>query len=66
MSIRHFHIIFISAAVLLSVYCAVWGLRSYLAVGRTGDLVLGLVFIISGIGLAEYGRRAYFKLRELP
>jgi len=66
MSIKHFHIIFITASVLLSIYVAVWGLRSYLAVGRTGDLVLAVVFVVSALALAWYGRRVYFKLRELP
>jgi len=66
MSLRVFHIIFITASVLLSLYVVVWGLRSFLADGRSSSLILGAVFLMSALALAEYGRRVFRKLRDLP
>jgi len=65
MSLRIFHIIFITVCVMLSVYVAVWGVRSYLHAGRPSDLALAAVFVLGGLVLVEYGRRVFRKLKEL-
>jgi hypothetical protein len=66
MSLRLFHILFVIVCLGLCLFVAIWGIREYAASRDARGLALGIVFIVCGIGLAEYGRRAYHKLKELP
>ncbi len=66
MSLRIFHIVFITVSVLLSAFVAVWGLRMFVDTHSTGALSLAIVFVIFGALLVEYGRRTFRKLKELP
>jgi len=66
MSLRAFHVIFIIASVLLSLFVALWGLREYMDSRSGSGLALGLVFFFFGLGLVIYGKRVFRKLRELP
>jgi hypothetical protein len=65
LSLRSFHLFFIAASVLLSVAVAGWGVQSWLATRRSGDLALGLFFAVVGVLLALYGLKARKKLRDL-
>jgi len=65
MSLRIFHIVFIVASVLLSVFVAVWGFRTYAAEHDKSAFALGALFLFVGVILVAYGVRAYAKLREL-
>ena len=65
MSLRIFHIVFIVASVLLSLFVAVWGFREYAAVHDRGAFAVGALFAFVGVILVAYGVRAYGKLREL-
>ncbi len=66
MSLRIFHIVFITVCELLCLFVAVWGLRAY-AVSRTpGALAFAILFVAVGALLIEYGRRTFRKLKELP
>jgi hypothetical protein len=65
MSLRIFHIVFIVASVLLSLFVAVWGFRRYAAVHDTSAFGLGALFAFLAVILVAYGVRAYGKLREL-
>ena len=57
MSLKAFHIVFITAASALAFGCGVWSLRNYAsAEGRTFDLVFGLVSLAVGVGLIIYER----------
>lgn len=62
LSLRSFHLFFITASVLLAVWVGVWGVQSYLATRSAGDLALGAFFLVLGLGLLLYGRRARKKL----
>ena len=65
LSLRSFHLFFISASIVLSAAVAGWGVRSWLDARRTADLVLGMFFLVVGILLAVYGLKVRRKLRDL-
>ena len=67
MSLKAFHLIFITAAIGLVFGCAVWGLKNYFAAdgGRGLDLAFGLGSLAAGIGLAFYERYFLRKLKRV-
>ena len=65
MSLRIFHVIFIIASIVLSLFVAVWAVREWQATHSTGALVLGIVFVIGGVAMVVYGQRWFKKLKEL-
>lgn len=57
MSLKAFHIVFITAASALAFGCGVWWLKDFWSPdGRTGDLLFGLGSVATGIGLILYER----------
>jgi hypothetical protein len=57
MSLKAFHIVFITAACILAVGCGIWGIREYrAAAGTTGDLLFGLGSFAAAAGLVLYER----------
>lgn len=66
MSLKVFHIVFVIVCVALSLYVGVWGIRDYMIERSNGALALGILFLVSGLVLVVYGRKAFEKLRELP
>jgi len=66
MSLRAFHIIFVIASVLLSLFVGLWGVREYMDTRNGSGLALALVFFFLGFALVIYGKRVFRKLRELP
>ena len=57
MSLKTFHLIFISATVALAFGIGGWLVKGYFSPnGRVWDLVFGLVSIASGVGLIFYER----------
>ncbi|MCH7858534.1 MAG: hypothetical protein IID14_02415 [Candidatus Marinimicrobia bacterium] len=66
MSLKQFHIFFITLSILLCFSFGVWGLRSYAEYGGGGtDLVLGLLAFIAGAVLIVYGVKVFQKLKTL-
>ena len=65
MSLRTFHVIFIIASIVLSLFVAVWAIREYQATRSAGALALGIVFVVGGIAMVIYGQRWFKKLKEL-
>ncbi len=66
MSLKAFHLIFITAAIALAFGCAVWGLKDYFSPeGRALDLVFGLGSLATGIGLILYERYFLKKLKKV-
>jgi len=65
MSLRFFHIVFIVASVLLSLFVAVWGFRTYAAEHDRGAFALAAVMAFVAVALVAYGVRVYGKLKEL-
>ena len=65
LSLRSFHLFFISASIVLSVAVAGWGVRSWMDTQAAADLALGGFFLVVGILLALYGLKVRKKLRDL-
>jgi hypothetical protein len=58
MSLKWFHIVFISLSVILSLWFGVWGLFNE-------QIVLGVLSIGASAGLVVYGNHFMIKLRKL-
>ena len=66
MSLKAFHLVFISASSALAFGFAVWELKSYWSpAGALGDLLLGLGSLVTGVGLIVYERYFLKKLRDV-
>jgi steroid 5-alpha reductase family enzyme len=65
LSLRSFHLFFVTASVVLSAAVALWGVQSWRATGSGGDLGFGVMFLLVGCVLAVYGIRVRRKLRDL-
>jgi len=66
MSLRVFHIVFVIVTVILSLYVALWGIREFAQEQSKGGLALGILFLLTAVGLMIYGKKAFRKLKELP
>lgn len=66
MSLKAFHIIFITAASAMAIGFGVWMLRDYRSPeGTAGDLAWGLAGIVVGLGLLVYERFFLKKLKNV-
>jgi hypothetical protein len=65
MSLRIFHVIFITVSIALSVFVAIWGVREFMATRSTGALALAVVFLAGGVALVWYAGKAFRKLKDL-
>ena len=66
MSLRAFHIIFVVATIVLSLYVALWGIREFSAERSIGALGLAVLFLVTAVVMMVYGKKALTKFRELP
>ena len=58
MSLKWFHIVFISLSVLLSLWFGIWGLFNQ-------QIVLGVISLAASVGLVLYGNYFRAKARKL-
>ncbi len=66
MSLKTFHLIFISAATALAFGCGAWGLKDYFSAdGRWYDLLFGAGSVATGVGLIVYERYFLKKLKDV-
>jgi hypothetical protein len=65
MSLRIFHVIFITISIALSVFVAVWGVREFVATHNASALILAFVFLAGGVVLVMYAGKAFRKLKDL-
>ena len=65
MSLRAFHLFFITVSVALSAFVAAWGLREWRTSHSGGALGMAVVFFVCGVALVVYGVHAMRKYREL-
>jgi len=65
MSLKAFHLVFITASVLLAFGFAAWSLMVYADGRQWTDLVFGIGSALAGIGLIVYGRYFLKKLKHI-
>lgn len=65
MSLKAFHIVFVTASVLLAFGLAAWAFVNYADTGRITDLAAGIGATVTGIGLLIYGRYFLRKLKDI-
>lgn len=65
MSLKAFHVIFIAASILLAFGFGIWALNAHASEDSTANLVMGIVSLLSGVALIEYGRRVLKKLKHI-
>ncbi len=65
MSLRIFHIVFVTVSIALSIFVAIWGVHEYVATRSSGALGLAGVFALCGVLLVFYAGRVFRKLKEL-
>ncbi len=65
MSLKAFHIVFVTASVLLAFGFAAWAFVNYADSGRLADLATAAGGLLSGIGLLVYGRYFLKKLKNI-
>lgn len=65
MSLKAFHLIFITASSALAFGCAIWGFKDFWSEqGQRSDLVFGLGSLAIGVGLILYERYFLKKLKK--
>ena len=65
MSLKAFHLVFISAASALAFGCGVWAFTNYAEMGGTANLWSGLGAVAVGVGLIIYERFFLKKTRNI-
>jgi hypothetical protein len=65
MSLKAFHIVFVTASILLAFGFGAWSLLNYRDQGRTLDLVYGAGSVVAGIALIVYGKAILRKLKDI-
>ena len=66
MSLKAFHIFFVTVSVLLAFGFAVWCFVSFAQLHHWLDLVWGVLSLGAGVGLIYYGRYVLRKLKDIP
>ncbi len=65
MSLKNFHIVFISLSILLAFGFGIWGINFYSVSDNTAQFSLGIISILVGVGLIIYGRKIYQRLKKI-
>ena len=65
MSLKAFHIVFVTASILLAFGFGAWSLLDYQDHGNTAELVGGLVSVLAGFALIIYARAILRKLKNI-
>ena len=66
MSLKTFHLVFVTAACALAFGCAVWALQNYRSPeGRLGDLLFAVGSVLAGAALIAYERYFLKKTKDV-
>ena len=65
MSLKTFHIVFVTCVVLLAFFFGGWLLDEYRSSGQPAQLFGGLASILAGGGMIWYGRAVLRKLKHI-
>ena len=65
MSLKAFHILFVSLSSLLGLGLGIWAIRDYTQKDEVGSLVVGILSLVACVGLLVYGRWFWRKLKGM-
>jgi hypothetical protein len=65
MSLKAFHLLFVTASAILAFGFGAWGIDAYVSRGEGGNLLLALLGLLFGAGLVVYGIMVRTKLKGL-
>ena len=65
MSLKAFHIVFVTASILLALLFAIWSLVNYFQGGVLSDLLFGVGSLVAAVGLVFYEKYALKKLKNI-
>ncbi len=65
MSLKAFHILFVTASTLLAFGFGAWALHSYSMHKAQIDLIMGIVSLVLGVGMIWYGKYFLKKLKNI-
>ncbi|MGA2542046.1 MAG: hypothetical protein ABSG78_10885 [Verrucomicrobiota bacterium] len=65
MSLKTFHIVFVTCATLLAFFFGGWLLNQYRLTGQPGQLLGGIASLLAGGGMIWYGRAVLRKLKHI-
>jgi hypothetical protein len=66
MSLRVFHIVFITVSELLMLFLALWGVREFMETRSSLGVSMIIFGAVGGATLVWYGKHVFHKLKELP
>lgn len=65
MSLKAFHIVFVTVSILLTLGFGVWSLVQFSEAKRLLDLVFGIGSLLAAVGLVFYGKYVLKKLKDI-
>jgi hypothetical protein len=65
MSLKAFHLIFVTASVAVSVFLGVWSFLSYRTTGARSDLIYVIASALAVVALLWYGKYFLKKLKHI-
>ena len=65
MSLKAFHVVFVSVCILLTLVVSSWCFGNYTAGGTPRDLAWGMVSLVAGGALAVYGKIFLKKFKNI-
>jgi len=65
MSLKAFHIIFVTASILLALLFGIWSLVRYFQGGTLADLLFGIGSLVAAVALVFYEKYALKKLKNI-
>jgi hypothetical protein len=64
MSLKAFHVLFVTISVLITLGFGIWSLQQYGATGSSGSLALGIASFVVSVALVVYGVAFLKKLKN--
>ena len=65
MSLKAFHLIFITLSIFFTLMCGIWAVVNHGSSGKTADLFMGIISLVGTIGLSVYLRYFLKKLKHI-
>lgn len=65
MSLKAFHVVFISLSILMSLGVGGWGIQSFVTDSNTVGIIVGSFFLVLGIALGYYEMRFIRKFKHV-